>query len=109
MVPNHFVGKYKKSLSSNKKRWHYSLPNRGCFGFGCLPNNPEAVFRILSIKNRNPDMGLIIIASELSQIQTWASLNNAEIKKIKAEERHITWLVNKNKILLIGSQDNTLL
>ena len=42
-------------------------------------------------------MGLIIIASELSQIQTWASLNNAEIKKIKAEERHITWLVNKNR------------
>ena len=80
-----------------KKGGVVAYPTEGVFGFGCLPNNPEAIFRILSIKNRNPDMGLIIIASDLSQIQAWASLDNVDIKKMKAEKNHVTWLIEKTK------------
>ena len=42
-------------------------------------------------------MCLIIIASDLSQIQAWASLDNVDIKKMKAEKNHVTWLIKKTK------------
>ena len=41
-------------------------------------------------------MGLIIIASDLSQIEKWVKLSNADIKKITNDEKNTTWLVEKN-------------
>lgn len=38
-----------------------AYPTESCFGLGCDPANREAVERILALKGRSPDKGLILI------------------------------------------------
>ena len=42
-----------------------------CFGFGCDPMNRSAVLRLLRIKRRPSDKGLILIAAEVDQLDTY--------------------------------------
>ena len=46
-----------------------AYPCEAVFGLGCDPFNPEAVARLLEIKGRSVDKGLILVASE------WAHIN----------------------------------
>lgn len=39
-----------------------AYPTEAVYGLGCNPRNEKAVQRILSLKSRNPDMGLILVA-----------------------------------------------
>ena len=45
-----------------------AYPTEGVFGLGCLPDNAAAVSRILEIKERDPAMGLALIAADLAQL-----------------------------------------
>ena len=40
-----------------------AYPTEGVFGLGCLPQIPSAVERLLTIKQRDPSKGLILIAA----------------------------------------------
>ena len=51
-----------------------AYPTEGVFGLGCLPGDMAAVARILSIKHRDPDMGLLLIASCIEQLEPWVDL-----------------------------------
>ena len=42
-----------------------------CFGFGCDPMNRSAVLRLLRIKRRPPDKGLILIAADVAQFDSY--------------------------------------
>ena len=42
-----------------------------CFGFGCDPMNRSAVLRLLRIKRRAPDKGLILIAADAGQLDSY--------------------------------------
>jgi L-threonylcarbamoyladenylate synthase len=42
-----------------------------CFGFGCDPMNRSAVLRLLRIKRRPPDKGLILIAANVAQFDCY--------------------------------------
>ena len=42
-----------------------------CFGFGCDPMNRSAVLRVLRIKRRAPDKGLILIAADVAQLDSY--------------------------------------
>jgi L-threonylcarbamoyladenylate synthase len=42
-----------------------------CFGFGCNPMNRSAVLRLLRIKRRMPDKGLILIAANVGQLDSY--------------------------------------
>jgi L-threonylcarbamoyladenylate synthase len=42
-----------------------------CFGFGCDPMNRSAVLRLLRIKRRAPDKGLILIAANVAQLDSY--------------------------------------
>jgi L-threonylcarbamoyladenylate synthase len=48
-----------------------AYPTEGVFGLGCMPDDAEAVVRLLSIKRRDPGKGLILIASSGSLLQDW--------------------------------------
>ena len=48
-----------------------AYPTEGVFGFGCLPDDVNAVARILSIKKRDPSKGLILIAADQAQLAEW--------------------------------------
>ena len=42
-----------------------------CFGFGCDPMNRSAVLRLLRLKRRAPDKGLILIAADIGQLDSY--------------------------------------
>ncbi|EGV49982.1 L-threonylcarbamoyladenylate synthase [Candidatus Endoriftia persephone] len=46
-----------------------AYPTESVFGLGCDPLNPQAVFRLLRLKQRPVSKGLILIASDFNQLQ----------------------------------------
>jgi L-threonylcarbamoyladenylate synthase len=51
-----------------------------CFGLGCDPSNIHALARLIRMKGRSPNMGLILIASQYQQLKPFiGKLNPAEI------------------------------
>ena len=45
-----------------------AYPTEACFGLGCDPFSRDAVYRILSLKRRSVEQGLILIAAKLEQL-----------------------------------------
>jgi L-threonylcarbamoyladenylate synthase len=45
-----------------------AYPTESCYGLGCDPNNRRAVQRILKLKQRPQNKGLILIASDYHQV-----------------------------------------
>lgn len=48
-----------------------AYPTEAVFGLGCDPRNESAVRRILTLKQRREDAGLILIASDFTQFEGW--------------------------------------
>jgi len=46
----------------------FAYPTEAVFGLGCDPDNQDAVMRLLAIKQRPVNKGLILIASDFSQV-----------------------------------------
>jgi L-threonylcarbamoyladenylate synthase len=72
-----------------------AYPTEAVFGLGCDPADPLAVSRLLAIKQRAPDKGLILVAAYWSQLQSW-------LQPLPASLEHrlhhswpgpVTWLV----------------
>jgi len=40
-----------------------------CYGLGCDPRNPRAVFRLLALKQRSRDKGLILVSDRLHRLE----------------------------------------
>lgn len=53
-----------------------AYPTEYCFGLGCDPLKQSAVNRILSIKGRAAAQGLILVAADLSQVASYAELDD---------------------------------
>lgn len=54
-----------------------AYPTEFCFGLGCDPENEEAIHRLLAIKQRSPEQGLIVIAADLEQVELVANLSGS--------------------------------
>ena len=54
-----------------------AYPTEHCFGIGCDPNNKVAIERVLKIKQRCAEQGLILIASSTAQVEIYAELQAA--------------------------------
>jgi len=69
-----------------------AYPTEGVFGLGCLPDDSEAVLRLLDIKQRDPAKGLILIAAEPSQFEGWIAAE--DLAKLPAAEpaNPVTWI-----------------
>lgn len=52
-----------------------AYPTEYCFGLGCDPRNLQAITRVLKIKQRSPDQGLILIAGTIEQVDEYADLS----------------------------------
>jgi L-threonylcarbamoyladenylate synthase len=51
-----------------------AYPTEAVFGLGCLPENRAAVERVLAIKRRSWRKGLLLIGSELAQLERFVVL-----------------------------------
>lgn len=60
-----------------------AYPTEGVFGLGCDPSNQNAVEHLLSIKSRDPNKGLILIAAHIDQLAPWIQpLEKAQLETI---------------------------
>lgn len=78
----------------------FAYPTDTIWGFGCHPLHAAAVHRILHIKQRSVSKGLILLASELSQLQPYLkkNLNHQEINQLEfISEQPTTWLVEASE------------
>ena len=48
-----------------------AYPTEAVFGLGCDPDNIEAIEKLLAIKKRSPDKGLILLAANYSQLLSY--------------------------------------
>ena len=48
-----------------------AYPTEAVFGLGCRPSDPAACERVLTLKNREADKGLIVITDDLARIAYW--------------------------------------
>jgi L-threonylcarbamoyladenylate synthase len=72
-----------------------AYPTEAVYGLGCDPFNEDAVKRILQLKQRTPDKGLILIAANWDQIKGLvADVSQAILQKVLATwPGPTTWLL----------------
>ena len=72
-----------------------AYPTEAVFGLGCMPDNQQALKRLLEIKQRPIDKGLILIASEIQQLESFVDFKQLDnIEEISATwPGPVTWLV----------------
>ncbi|UPW18475.1 Sua5/YciO/YrdC/YwlC family protein [Agarivorans sp. TSD2052] len=85
------------AISALKQGQVLAYPTEAVFGLGCDPDQQSAVEKILKIKHRPVEKGLILLASDLAQL-----LPYIEYAALSAEQRQLlitpqlrptTWLV----------------
>ena len=67
----------------------------GVYGLGCNPLDSNAVLRLLRLKRRSLEKGLILVASSLDQLQPFVDIPSATIRnKINATwPGPVTWIL----------------
>ena len=70
-----------------------AYPTEGVFGLGCLPDDIDAVERLLSIKQRNPRKGLILIAARPEQFDDWIDAADSRALPKPDPRQPVTWIV----------------
>ena len=74
-----------------------AYPTEGVWGLGCDPRNEAAVMRILAIKQREVEKGLILIAADEAQLAPFVSmeaLGDEQRKAVRASwPGAATWIV----------------
>ena len=103
-----------KALSALDNGEVIAYPTEGVWGLGCDPFNADAVNRLLAIKHRSMDKGLILVAANLSQISPLLHLLSDEqrsrlIKSVSESStsrltshpasRPTTWLIPSNDLI----------
>lgn len=69
-----------------------TCPTEGVFGLSCMPDDDQAIARLLSIKARDPAKGLILVAAEPAQLDGWMAASANDIPT-PVKDQAITWIV----------------
>ncbi len=70
-----------------------AYPTEGVFGLGCLPSDQRALLRLLDIKRRDANKGLILIAAHARQLEGWITLPAGKSLPEPDATHPITWIV----------------
>lgn len=78
-----------------KKGGVIAYPTEAVFGLGCNPSNLSAVQRLLGIKNRPADKGLILLAADINHLNDFVPTLDEEIlERVSATwPGPVTWLL----------------
>jgi len=56
-----------------------AYPTEYCFGLGCDPRNEQAIEKLLAIKQRKRDQGVILVAANIEQVADYALLDSVPL------------------------------
>jgi len=89
------MSNYTEAINTLKNGGIIAYPTEAVFGFGCDPDNLASITRLLSIKKRPANKGLILIASDWAQLQPYLKpLTAAQMNTLMASwPGPVTWLV----------------
>lgn len=75
-----------------------AYPTEAVYGFGCDPFNEDAVLKILKLKSRSKDKGLILLISDWEQLfPLIGNISDACLEKVKKSwPGHTTWIFPKS-------------
>ncbi|MGR5120849.1 L-threonylcarbamoyladenylate synthase [Vibrio astriarenae] len=74
-----------------------AYPTEGVFGVGCDPDNAQAIQKLLNIKQRPVEKGLILIAANFAQLEDYIDLSQLTAQQLEAMQATwpgpVTWVV----------------
>ncbi|MEJ2553738.1 MAG: Sua5/YciO/YrdC/YwlC family protein [Gammaproteobacteria bacterium] len=71
-----------------------AYPTEGVWGLGCDPTDAQAVLRLLMLKHRPWQKGLILIAADYEQLAPFVTATPALLKRVRATwPGPVTWLL----------------
>ena len=71
-----------------------AYPTEAIYGLGCDPENMDAVLDLCDLKQRPIDKGLILIASQLSQLEPYIAPTTTQLRKATATwPGPFTWIL----------------
>ena len=78
-----------------------AYPTEAIYGLGCDPHNPDAIERLLQLKQRPIEKGLILVASSIDQLSHWIDdMTLTEQSSVVASwPGPVTWLFPAKKPL----------
>ena len=89
-----------------------AYPTEAVFGLGCDPDNDQAIQRLLSLKQRSDQKGLIIIAADVAQLTNYIAsdqMNDEMWQRVNSTwPGPVTWLMpanNSTSSLLTGDHE----
>jgi L-threonylcarbamoyladenylate synthase len=89
-----------------------AYPTEAVYGLGCDPFNKAAVEKILQLKQRSADKGLIVVASDWQQVKDWLLplTEEQEATVAKTWAGPTTWVLpaNDKAPALCKANDNTI-
>ena len=68
-----------------------AYPTEGVFGLGCMPDDLQAITRLIEIKQRDPAKGLILIAAKLDQLKDWVAGAGGSARRPGNWHRTVRW------------------
>ncbi|MBI2969248.1 MAG: Sua5/YciO/YrdC/YwlC family protein [Gammaproteobacteria bacterium] len=78
-----------------------AYPTEAVYGLGCLPRHRAAVERILAIKQRRPEKGLILVAGDVSQISGLVDFNGIDRDSVlRTWPGPVTWVLPVGSMVL---------
>ena len=77
-----------------------AYPTEAVWGLGCDPDNPHAVTKVLSLKDREVGKGLILIAANIDMFKPYLTTTTSEQRQLMASTwpGPVTWLVPNNDL-----------
>jgi L-threonylcarbamoyladenylate synthase len=89
----------KRAIHHCKKGGVIAYPTEAVFGLGCLPLLEQSVDRILKLKDRSVDKGLILVAANIEQLNEFVDFSKIENTQVIYDSwpGPVTWLIPSNQ------------
>ncbi|WP_027858523.1 L-threonylcarbamoyladenylate synthase [Marinobacterium jannaschii] len=88
-------GPVRQAVQAMREGGVIAYPTEAVWGLGCDPFNHQAVERLLALKSRPVEKGVILIAAELQQVEfLLAALSDDDRKRVTADwPGPVTWVL----------------
>lgn len=78
---------FEQALTALQQGEVIAYPTEGVFGVGCDPDNPQAIQKLLTLKQRPVEKGLILIAASYAQLAPYideSQLTDQQLQTVQA-------------------------